>query len=683
MKGGQSGINKLNASQVGRKRRVYFNEFNVLMENAAYLPLVSGLLRAYAETSALLSVSYEYMPFIYYRDNLQRIMDRYENPSVAAFSVSMWNEQLNLKVAEQVKARYPDCLVVFGGPNVPHHPEAYFERYPFVDVAVRGEGEEAFSDILTRFLESRDFSGISGIAWRDPTTGVCVRNLGERPQQRDLDVYPSPYLEGLFEDLFQDSYGLHFQQIIETNRGCPFLCTFCFWGQGGLSRKYRYHGLDRVASEIEWAAKHKIRYVFNADSNFGMHKRDLEIARTLVQTKAKFGYPEKFRTCFGKNTDEKIYEVASLLHKHDLEKGITLARQSNDEAVLDNIKRTNIKMSTYRNLQVRFNESDIPVYCELILGLPGENYQTWTEGIDDLLQSGLKNQLFVYMCQVFANTELADPEYLKKFGIVTQRIPLTEIHGAIRPPDLVTEYEDIIIVTDSMPLADWRRMAIFSWVTMLLHSMKLGFFVLYYLHQRHGVQYSDLISYIAEGRMAPGVGQILREEVVEFEAQLDRTLQGHGRGRHLPEFGGIYWDEEEASFLRISGKLEQFYDELLVLLRGFLTHKGIAYDDAELGEVVQYQRMRIPPHGYPAYTEWLFNFNVPEYFETCFRSDAQPLAFKPQILTLHNPKDYDGNKFEYARETILWGRKSGTMLTEAILHDLVPDPLPVASQGFS
>lgn len=287
------------------------------------------------------------------------------------------------------------------------------------------------------------------------------------------------------------------------------------------------------------------------------------------------------------------------------------------------------------------------------------------------------------MCQVFANTELADPEYLKKFGIVTQRIPLTEIHGAIRSTDLVTEYEDIIIATESMPLAEWRRMAIFSWVTMLLHSMKLGFFVLYYLYQRHGIQYSDLVSYIAEGRIAPGVGQILREEVVEFETQLDRILQGHGRGRHLPEFGRIYWDEEEASFLRISENLKQFYDELLVLLRGFLTHKGISFDDAELVEVVQYQRMRIPGHHYPATNQWKFGFNVPEYFETCFRQDAQPLLAKPQLLTICNPKDYRGKKAEYARETILWGRKSGTMLTEAIWHDLVPDPLPVAFQGFS
>jgi putative methyltransferase len=654
-----------------RKRRVYFNEFNVLMENAAYLPLVSGLLRAHAETSELLRANYEFMPFLFYRDSVDRIMAHHVNPSVAAFSVSMWNEQLNLRVAEQVKRLYPDCLIVFGGPNVPHHPEDYFEQYPFVDVAVRGEGEEAFSEILSRFLDSREFSGITGIAWRDLTTGACVRNDQERPQSRDLDVYPSPYLIGLYEDLFENSNGLEFQQIIETNRGCPFLCTFCYWGQGGLSRKYRFHGIERVAEEIEWAAKHKVRYIFNADSNFGMHKRDAEIAQILVDTKKSYGYPDKFRTCFGKNTDDKIFEVAKLLHEHDLEKGITLARQSNDDEVLLNIKRTNIKMSTYKNLQVRFNETNVPVYSELILGLPGETYETWTSGIEDLLQSGLKNQLFVYMCQVFANTELADSQYLKKFGIVTKRIPLTEIHGAIRQEGLVTEYEDIIITTNRMPLEKWRSMAVFSWVTMLLHSMKVGFFVMYYLHDRYGIKYTDLIGYICDRRMPPGVGSILREELAEFDSQLDRILGGHGRGREIPVYGGIYWDEEEASVLRISEELDEFYDEMLVLVREFLREKGISWDNVELTEVVQYQRMRMPS-SYPlTIKEWRFNTNLPEYFDTCFRSDAKPLMAKSQIMALH-PKDYQGDNPRYAKETILWGRKSGTMLTEVTWRDEEP-----------
>src|SRR3990167_9400177 len=127
-----------------------------------------------------------------------------------------------------------------------------------------------------------------------------------------------------------------------------------------------------------------------------MNKRDGEIADFLVALKTRTGFPDKFRTCYGKNTDDKIFQIGSLFHRHKLEKGITLARQSNDATVLKNIKRGNISMETYKNLQERFNSENIPIYSELILGLPGETVESWRRGIDELLRAGLKNQLFMY-----------------------------------------------------------------------------------------------------------------------------------------------------------------------------------------------------------------------------------------------------------------------------------------------
>jgi len=640
------------------------------MERAAYLPLVSGLLRAYAETDVGIRDSYEFMPFLYYRDSVENIMAVYDNPSVAAFSVSMWNEQLNLNVARLVKERFPDCLVVFGGPNVPHSPTKYFSDYPFIDVAVRGEGEEAFREILTQNLISRNFENILGISWKNPMDGRCVVNDGGRAQPRDLDVYPSPYVQGLYDDLFEIHKDLEFQQIIETNRGCPFLCTFCFWGQGGLSTKYRFHSLEYVQSEIIWAGQHRIKYVFNADSNFGMHKRDSNIADMLVNAKEDYGYPDKFRTCFGKNTDEKIFNVARILHQNNLEKGITLARQSNDATVLENIKRTNIKMETYRNLQTRFNEHDIPVYCELILGLPGESYNTWVSGIDDLLQSGLRNQLFVYMCQIYENTEMCDLSYREKFNIQTKILPLTEIHGAVRSGELVVEYEEIVVSTETMSQCDWRKSAVFSWFTMLFHSMKLGFFVLYYIHERFGLNYSDLTLYILEHVPNNIDSVVLKNELHEFDAQLDNILDCHGRGLNLPEFGNIYWDEEEASFLRISNNIEQFYIEFLAILKRFLDYQGVRYDLKELEEVILYQKLRIPTHRFEGQREYKFTFNIPEYFETSFMPESKSLAPQPQVLFLDNSKDFEGDKLKYAKECILWGRKSGTMLTDVTWESL-------------
>jgi len=651
-------------SGCSRKKRIYLNEYNVLMDNTTYLPLVSGLLQAYAHKISEIISNYQFMPFIFYRDSVEHILAKYDEPAVAAFSVSMWNEQLSLKVAETVKRCYPNCLIVFGGPQVPHYPQNYFKQYPFIDVAVRGEGESAFADILIRFLETTDFSNIPGIAWRNSDSDICVRNEEQRTLILDMDTYPSPYLDGAFDNLIKERNDLNFQAIIETNRGCPFKCAYCFWGQGGLSRKYRFHSLERIAAEIDWFGRNKIAYIFNADSNFAMHARDMQIAEILVETKKKYGYPEKFRACYGKNTDKRIFQVVKLLHQHDIDKGITLSRQSNHFETLKNVRRQNIKMSVYQKLQKMCNKDDIPVYTEFILGLPGESYKSWVEGIGDILDAGLQNQLFIYQCQVLPNTELADPEYQKLFGITTKRVRLHEIHGAVHQESSISEYEEIITSTNSMSLAEWRNMTIFSWTTMLMHSLKLGFYIMLYLKNRFGVHYIDFIRYFAENSELKEKKLVWSEELATFSYKLDCILRGEGRGNVLSEFGMIYWDEEEASFLRISKSLDLFYSELFCIIDEFLQLRDITFDPTEVKEAVLYQKLRMPRITPIDKVKWNFTFNFPEYFDNLLLGEPISLVQKTQVLTIY-PRDFGENPVRYAQEIILRGRKSGKIIEKA------------------
>ncbi len=340
---------------------------------------------------------------------------------------------------------------------------------------MRAEGEEAFYGICERFIDSRDFSGVPN-AFRHPVSGDTIVNPEKSDFERDLDSYPSPYTTGVFDYMFAAHPEYDFQAIIETNRGCPFLCTFCYWGRGGTTRRYRYHSLDRVHAEVDWVARSGIRYLFNADSNFGMHKRDGQIVDMLIESKKKYNYPEKFRTCWGKNTDDKIRHGGQVSHKYDMEKGISRWRA---EATC---RCWPISSAQYRQPRYLQRLNDLTsVYTEMILGLPGESYETWREGIEQILQSGLKNQLFVYQCEVYPNTEMGDPAYQRRFGIETLRTELREIHGSIRDQGWVKEYQDIIVATQSMSNNDWRRMTRLATMTMLLHSMKLGFYVLGWL----------------------------------------------------------------------------------------------------------------------------------------------------------------------------------------------------------
>ena len=82
--------------KIFNKKRVYLNEYNILMGSTTYLPFVSGLLQAYAEEIPGLAENYKFMHFLFHVDHPKNIICQFDNPSIAAFSVMMWNEQLSL-----------------------------------------------------------------------------------------------------------------------------------------------------------------------------------------------------------------------------------------------------------------------------------------------------------------------------------------------------------------------------------------------------------------------------------------------------------------------------------------------------------------------------------------------------------------------------------------------------------
>lgn len=480
-------------------KQIYLNEYNLSMGNTVYLPLATGMLRSYAETFPYILDQYEFAPFIYRIDTPENILKQYDNPSVAAFSVSMWNYNLSLEVAKRIKKKWPLCLIVFGGPSVPDK-----ATYP-IDKIIKGEGESQFVGLL----------------------------LGQNtPKQALLDVYPSPYTAGLFDGLINET--TQFQAIVETNRGCGNLCSYCYWGHGGLDKKYRFFTLDYIRDVARWIGRNKIKYVFCADSNFGIFPRDVEIAKIFAETKAHYGYPEKFRVCYGKTESDSIFQAAQVLHNADLAKAVTLSRQSTNPVVLSNINRTNIKNSTFEALQHKYTSFGIPTYSELILGLPGETFESFKEGVLSSLKHSQNNNLFIYHCSVLPNTQLADKEYQKKFGIKTVRLPMAETHCEVRPDNYVKEYEEIIIETNTMSREEWVLLTAWSWEIQLKYS--LGY------NERIGTPISNLFLDIAND-----------------------ILRGIPRSRVIPEAGNIYWEPEEYAFLLLHKKnipdLKQFAKE--------------------------------------------------------------------------------------------------------------------------
>lgn len=480
------------------KKRIYLNEYNLSMGNTYYFPLATGMLRAFSETFLEVREKYEFMPFLYKIDTVENIVSQYDNPYMAAFSASIWNYNLSIEVAKRVKQKYPDCIIVFGGPSVPE------KQYP-IDHIITGEGEQAFVEVL----------------------------IGRKTEYIiDLDNYPSPYTQGLFDYLTKED--VNFQAIIETNRGCPYSCSYCYWGNG-VSKKYRFFSIDYIYKVAEWIAKNEIKYVFCADSNFGVFDRDVEIAEIFDDIKARYGYPEKFRVCYGKGTKESIFKTAKALHKAGLAKSVTLSKQSNNPEALKNVNRENIKATDFDKLQERYSRAGISTYTEFILGLPGETAESFKKGVLDVLKYAGTNNLFIYHCTVLPNTEMAEFEYRHKLGIQTVRVPISEVHCEVRSDGHVVEFEDIIIQTNTMTTEEWIALSAWSWEIQLIYS--LGY--------------------------EPPIPEYIKEW---FKSIARGITEGKRRCQVLPEYGDIYYEPEEAAYLILTkdNALKQYARERII-----------------------------------------------------------------------------------------------------------------------
>ncbi len=551
-------------------KRVYLNEYNIQIGNAIYLPYSSGLLRAYAQTFSIIRENYEFMPFLFQHDNVENILQQYDSPDVVCFSVSIWNYQLSLNVARTVKKKFPSCLIIFGGPNVPQDGKKFFDQHPFIDIGVYGTGEEIFADILIKNLTER------------PKSHIIVQR---QEVSRHLDQYPSPYTTGLFEPLIKKNPSLNFQPIVETSRGCPFQCAFCFWGQKNLSKKMRYHSSQYVQDEAEWIGHHQIDYVFCADSNFGMFERDVETSKIYAGVKHQYGYPDKFRVCYGKNSTESIFKSAKILSDASLAKTVTLSIQSSTPKVLENIGRKNISQETFNDLQQRYIDSGIPTYTEIILGLPGETYSSFLTMLEKTLQTIRHNTIFIYHCQILPNTKLDSQEYREKFGLVTRKIPLLETHGAIKSENWTTEFEEVIVGTNTMSIEEWKKCTIIGWLIQLFHGLKVGQHITKQLQRKYDISPVFFYTFLVENPSSL---------TNCFDMTINDILDGKSKCYFDPKFGQIYYDPEEIIFLNILCKKDEFYQGFSHTIRKFLDSQNILYGKMWIKDLVREQSQMLP-----------------------------------------------------------------------------------------
>ncbi|HYB99098.1 MAG TPA: cobalamin-dependent protein [Candidatus Limnocylindrales bacterium] len=344
-------------------------------------------------------------------------------PDVLGLTNYVWNLDLARQVASRARQMAPAMTVVMGGPNYPGTPgeqQAFFAAHPHVDFYVAKEGEEPFAALLGALLE-HDGDACAVRASGTTIAGVHYMREGRlvapppAPRRHDLDHFPSPYLTGLLDSFFARP---DLSPLLQTQRGCPFQCTFCVEGEDYYTRIATVSP-QRVRAELEYIASRMqpgaSPMLYIADSNFGMYEHDLVVCDHLAAVRERYGWPQTIEVSTGKNRKERVLEA---VRRTGGAMRFGPALQSTDPQTLRNVRRSNISDSVLLEMAAAAGETGQRSFTELILGLPGESAAAHRASIRTAMEASVQ-RIKMYALVLLPGTEMAQADSRRRFGLRT------------------------------------------------------------------------------------------------------------------------------------------------------------------------------------------------------------------------------------------------------------------------
>ena len=352
-------------------------------------------------------------------------IDDYDIIGIGGLSSMFKDIRKILPVCRQI---HPDALIVGGGGFITYIPDKILDLQPELDVAVIGEGEETWREILTK-KTTDDFSKVKGIAYRNAQNNIIyteprplIPNMDDIPYPAyhlmDLDIYSENYQLVNSEEAMNARRKLH----IVTERGCPRQCTFCThnglsrWDQivaigkekvrkmddeYGFQQIARFNSAKYVVEHMKFLHdKYDVDYIFIADENLTTNKkRTHELCDLLIET----GLSKKMK--WGTSGDTASVNDDIVKHMKDASCSfITFGGESGSDKVLkEDIQKgtTNKDNQTAVDILKRQNMEPIMTF---MLGNPNED-------INDICETTaffIKNNLLCdpFICTPYPGTRL-------------------------------------------------------------------------------------------------------------------------------------------------------------------------------------------------------------------------------------------------------------------------------------
>jgi len=340
------------------------------------------------------------------------------NPDIVGIACGYTvHEEDSMIVAKLIKKINKNILVVFGGAHTSANPSLVLKN-PNVDIAVIGEGEITFSEIVKNLGDKKKLEKVKGIAYLDKNKKIKINPFSEYVKNLDDLPFPARHL------LPMEKYLKHPQNAIAnmrsptteiiSSRGCPFNCIFCsihtVWG-----KKWRARSAKNVVDEIEELhKKYSIKEFRFFDDNLTWDKkRMIELCKEIIKRKLDI----RWDTPNGVAIATLNEEVLAKMKKSGYYK-IVMGIESGSEKTL-RFMRKPVSLEHARKIIGICNKLGIWTWSTFVIGFPNETREEIQKTIDFAKKAGL-NFVTFYIAQPYPGTDLC--EMYKKEGLLENGI---------------------------------------------------------------------------------------------------------------------------------------------------------------------------------------------------------------------------------------------------------------------
>lgn len=604
---------------------------------------------------------------------VEALVDTMNAPSLIALSVYEWNLQRSLKLCKIAKKKWPGVRIVLGGPSIPENePLNFLVENPFVDVLSHLEGEENFLAVINALEAPSDqfFNHLldcPNLSLNIPKNRIETQKSSSSRIQNPIN-YQGPISRGLLDKYVEEfkKDGLPVRLTWETTRGCPFSCSFCDWGSY-THQKIRPFKIERLNEEILWIAKH-VNELLIADANFGILARDIEIIQRLIKTSKNYGQLKAVLLAFTKNTSERSIEIGALLsHAGLLRTGVTLSVQSHTPAVIQNIKRQNIKTEKFSELQNICNERGIYHYTELILPLPGETKSSFLESLE-LTLAGNPSEIRVWPLQLYPNAEISNKFTREKYAFKTEK---QKVVSSLSSDE--NEYVEAVIATKDLDSDQCYFLKRISKLVDLCYMGKWLFFIIEYVFQEKKIKRVHFLDSLISMSLEDENSILCKAFTQKFIQEINNGNFDKFVGERSPygvSWNGRHFNAITFHWLCLAENRKQFFAEILTYMKALFPE-----DTSTIEDLIRFQNWIIfdfenynPKKGKIG----SFYYNWHEYFTI----DAD-LKQEPCQLEAHDHFVGDGNsrsKIDFSNPDCIFLAAGGDTFyrrkSNVCIHDL-------------